>query len=42
MDILHFSSGSGIHPKLIKAKQHSINPQKSDLTQKRLPNPIQK
>lgn len=34
--MLHFSSGSGIHPKLIKAKQHSINPQK------RLPNPIQK
>lgn len=34
-------SRPGIHPKSIKAIGNSINTQKSDLTPKRLPNPIQ-
>lgn len=42
MDKMHTSSGPCIHQKSIKAMQNSINPQKSELTQKRLPNLIQK
>lgn len=42
MDKLQLNSGPGIHPKSIKAIQNSINPQKPDLTQKRLPNFIRK